>query len=406
MYWGYGRYCTVPRKIHEVILSPVEERFLTSITHAGRDFTAREILHAQVLLHSNDAHPDTKQSNKEIAEWLGISATTVNAIRRAYADGGLDAALYRKTRVTPPVAAKITGDVEARIIATALGPAPEGYARWTLRLLAEYCQEHEYVVEISHTRIGELLNTNELKPHLSEYWCIPKQNDPFFVANMEDVLTIYQLPYDPDVPVLCMDEMPTQLLGEVRARINAKPIHLDPETELPQHGYCEKIDYEYKRCGTASIFMFTEPLGGWRHAIASPRRTRVDWAQMMREIADVYYPDCKRIILVSDNLNTHTKAAFYEAYPPKTAFRLAQRFEMHHTPKHGSWLNMAETELSALSMQCVGKTRVDNLEELNEMIRGWEADRNHRQIGVNWQFTTADARIKLRRLYPKPVFES
>lgn len=396
----------MPKKRHDVILSPAEVRFLKSITHAGRDYTAREILHAQVLLHSNDADPKTKQSNKEIAVWLGISATTVNAIRRAYAESGLDAALHRKTRVTPPVAAKITGDVEARIIATALGPAPDGYSRWTLRLLAEYCQEKEYVVEISHTRIGELLNSNELKPHLSEYWCIPKQNDPFFVANMEDVLSVYQRPYDWRVPVLCMDEMPIQLLGEIRERICACPIHTDPETELPKPGYSEKIDYEYKRCGTASIFMFTEPLGGWRHAIARPTRTRLDWAQMMRHVADDYYSDRDRIILVSDNLNTHTPAAFYEAYSPETAFRLAQKFEMHHTPKHGSWLNMAETELSALSMQCVGKTRTDKLEDLNEMLAAWEKDRNSKQIGVNWQFTTQDARIKLRRLYPKPIFES
>lgn len=396
----------MPKRKYDVILSPAEEHFLKSITRAGKNYTAREILHAQVLLHSNDADQDAKQSNKEIAAWLGISATTVNAIRRAYAESGLDAALHRKTRVAPPVAAKITGDVEARIIATALGPAPDGYSRWTLRLLAEYCQEKEYVVEISHTRIGELLNSNELKPHLSEYWCIPKQNDPFFVANMEDVLSIYQRPYDRQVPVICMDEMPIQLLGEVRERICARPIHTDPETELPKPGYSEKIDYEYKRCGTASIFMFTEPLGGWRHAIAQPTRTRLDWAQMMRRVADEYYPDRDRIILVSDNLNTHTPAAFYEAYSPETAFRLSQKFEMHHTPKHGSWLNMAETELSALSMQCVGKTRTDKLEDLNEMLAAWEQDRNRKQIGVNWQFTTRDARIKLRRLYPKPIFGS
>lgn len=203
-----------------------------------------------------------------------------------------------------------------------------------------------------------------------------------------------------------MDEMPVQLLGEVRSRITAKPLHTDPETEIPGAGYCQKIDYEYKRCGTASIFMFTEPLGGWRHAVAKPLRTRPDWAEMMRELADQYYPDCERIILICDNLNTHTPAAFYEAFQPETAFRLAQKFEMHHTPKHGSWLNMAETELSALSMQCVGKTRTEKLEDLNAMLEVWETDRNKKQIGVNWQFTTEDARIKLRRRYLKPVFET
>jgi hypothetical protein len=250
-----------------------------------------------------------------------------------------------------------------------------------------------------------MLNTNELKPHLSKYWCIPKQNDPSFVANMEDILGIYQRPYNKDLPVICMDEKPLQLLGEVRERISAQPLHLDADTQLPSPGYCQKIDSEYVRCGTASIFMFTEPLGGWRHVSALRHRTKGDYARMMKQIAEEYYPDCEKIILVSDNLNTHSKAAFYEAFSPPTAYWLSQKFEMHYTPKHGSWLNIAETELSSLSIQCLGKRRIDTLDELNFTIANWETSRNQKQIGVNWQFTADDARIKLKRLYPKPLFQ-
>ena len=394
----------MPKKKFTVALSSKEEAFLKSITHAGNEHSARTILHAQVLLHSNDNEPALKKDNRTLAEWYDISPTTVNQIRKTYSENGLEAALYRKTRITPPVASKITGDFEAKVIATALGAPPEGYSRWTLRLLAEHCMEKQYIVSISHTTIGEMLNSNELKPHLSKYWCIPKQNDSSFVANMEDILGIYQLPYCKDVPVICMDEKPIQLLGEVRERISASPLRLDPDTRLPKPGYCEKIDSEYIRCGTASIFMFTEPLGKWRHVSALAHRTKGDYAKMMKQLADEYYPDCQKIILVSDNLNTHNKAAFYEAFPPETAYRLAQKFEMHYTPKHGSWLNIAETELSSLSIQCLGNRRIDSIEELNDAMNHWEKERNQKQIGVSWHFTAEDARIKLKRLYPKPLF--
>lgn len=252
----------MPKKKYNVVLSTIEENFLQSITHCGNGYSARAVLHAQILLHSNDSKPALKKDNRELAEWFDISPTTVNQIRKSYAENGLEAALYRKTRITPPVASKITGDFEAKVIASALAPPPDGYSRWTLRLLAEYCMEKQYIVSISHTKVGELLNSNELKPHLSKYWCIPKQNDSSFVSNMEDVLGIYQRSYDKKVPVICMDEKPLQLLGDARERIAARPLQLEPDTQIPQPGYCEKIDSEYIRCGTASIFMFTEPLGG------------------------------------------------------------------------------------------------------------------------------------------------
>lgn len=173
---------------------------------------------------------------------------------------------------------------------------------------------------------------------------------------------------------------------------------------MPKPGEVEKIDSEYVRCGTASIFMFTEPLGGWRHVKALKTRKKGDFALMMREICDIYYPDAEKIVIVADNLNTHNNVSFYETFPPDIAFRLAQKFEFHYTPKHGSWLNIAETELSSLSMQCLGNQRIDCVEDLNEIIAKWESDRNIRQKGISWRFTAEDARIKLKRLYPTPLF--
>ena len=195
-----------------------------------------------------------------------------------------------------------------------------------------------------------------------------------------------------------------QLLDEIRARVAAKPAVLGPDDEILTPGKPKRIDSEYVRCGTSCIFMFTEPLGGWRHVVALKSRKKEDYAVLMREIRNEYFPNAEKIIIVSDNLNIHSKATFYEAFPPKEAFGLSHIFDIHYTPVHGSWLNIAESELSSLSTQCLGDLRIKSVEELNEALRAWESDRNNRQNGVNWQFTTEDARIKLKRLYPTPIF--
>ena len=394
----------MPESKYKIKLSDTEIERLKSITHKGKT-SAREIMHANILLITNDGTPEQKKNNREVAEILGISANRVNEVRKTYAKEGIDAALSRKTRLSPAVASKITGKFEAQVIATALSPAPVGRANWTLRLLAEYCMERKYIVNISHTAIGEMLNSNEVKPHLSKYWCIAKENDARFVSYMEDVLGIYQRPYDPQIPVVCMDEKPIQLLGEIMDRVSAKPLRTDPETGLVKHGELEKVDYQYERCGTASIFMFTEPLAGWRYVKALESRTKGDFAMMIKQIGDDHYPDVERVILVADNLNTHTVSSFYEAFPPKTAYALAQKFEFHYTPLHGSWLNIAECELSSLAVQALKNQRVDSIESLNDILSHWQTDRNSRQKGVNWQFTNDDARIKLKRLYPNPIFD-
>ena len=393
----------MPKEKYKVELTEDESKQLKEITHKGNKFSARTIMHANVLLQTNDA-TSGKKTDRGIADMFSISKTTVNQIRKAYATEGLNGALYRKTRLTAPILSKIAGEFEALAIAAALSPAPQERARWTLRLLAEHCMEKQYIVSISYVTIGEMLNTNQVKPHISEYWCIPKENDAGFVANMEDVLNIYQRPYNPSVPVICMDEKPIQFLDEARQRIKAKPLRIDPDTDVAKEGYTEKIDSEYVRCGHGSIFMVTEPLAGWRHVEARDTRKKEDFALIMRKVMEERFMQAEKIILVADNLNTHNKASFYEAFEPKAAFRMAQKFEFHYTPTHGSWLNIAECELSSLAKECLGNRRINSTDSLNEVLSLWEGDRNKRQKGVNWQFTADDARIKLKRLYPTPMF--
>ena len=206
---------------------------------------------------------------------------------------------------------------------------------------------------------------------------------------MEDVLAVYARPYSECNPVVCMDEKPYQLLDHVR-----KPLPMKP-------GHTEKIDNEYQRNGTCSIFIFTELLSGWRHAQALPTRTKVDWAAKIKWLADEQYPLAEKIVLVMDNLNTHAISSLYETFRPEEAFRLAQKLEIHFTPKHGSWLNIAEIELSSLASQCLDNRRIPNIDALNGELSAWHTKRNSQQKGVDWHFTTADARIKLKRLYPQ-----
>ena len=205
---------------------------------------------------------------------------------------------------------------------------------------------------------------------------------------MEDVLDVYARPYDATRPMVCMDETNKQLLEEVREPLPMKP------------GQPARSDNEYRREGVANLFMFFEPLAGWRRVNVTDRRTRHDWAEAMRELADVHYPHAEKIVVVLDNLNTHDAASFYEAFSAPEAHRLAHRFEFHYTPKHGSWLNMAEIELSVLGRQCLDR-RIPDKQALSAEVSAWEAKRNHDAVKVDWQFTTDDARIKLKHLYPK-----
>jgi hypothetical protein len=222
---------------------------------------------------------------------------------------------------------------------------------------------------------------------LKEEWCIPPEANAAFVCAMEDVLDIYHLPDDPRYPTVCFDETSKQLVGEI-----ATPLPLEP-------GQPERYDYEYERNGVQNLFLFFCPLRNWRHVKVTDRRTKVDYAECMRELVDDLLPDAVCIRVVQDNLNTHTPAALYEAFPPAEARRILDKLEFHYTPKHGSWLNMAEIELSVLSRQCLDR-RIPDKETLEQETTAWEQTRNAKAATVNWRFTTADARIKLKRLYP------
>ena len=222
-----------------------------------------------------------------------------------------------------------------------------------------------------------------------EYWVIPPEANAEFVASMEEVLETYEKPYDPDCPVVCMDEQPVQLLKETRTPIPATAKH------------AKRVDYEYERAGTANIFMFTEPLAGWREVAVRKTKTKLDWAVEMARLLEGRYAHCPKVILVCDNLNTHTKGAFYEAFEPERARRLVRRIEFRYTPKHGSWLNIAENELSSVTRQCVRGRRFADIETLQNETSAWCCEVNSTQRGVDWQMKIDDARCKLRSVYPK-----
>jgi DDE superfamily endonuclease len=226
-----------------------------------------------------------------------------------------------------------------------------------------------------------------LKPHLVKMWCIPPHANAEFAWRMEDVLATYKLPYDPRLPVVCMDESSKQLVGEVRQPLEAQP------------GRVRRRDGEYERKGTCNLFLFFEPLRGWRRVWVTDQRRRVEWAWCVKELLDVHYPDALKIRLVCDNLNTHTGGSLYEAFAPKEAKRLCDRLEFHPTPKHGSWLNMAETELSVLAGQCLDR-RMESKQLVSDEASAWGAERNRMEAKVRRRFTTEDARIKLEKLYP------
>lgn len=222
-----------------------------------------------------------------------------------------------------------------------------------------------------------------------QYWVIPPEADAEFVAHMEDVLETYAKPYDSNVPVLCMDEQPVQLVKDVKVPIAATKAH-------PR-----RVDYEYERAGVANVFMFTEPLSGWREVMIREKKTKADWAITMAELLQGRYATCSKVIVVCDNLNTHTIGAFYEVFEPERARSLVRRIEFHYTPKHGSWLNIAENELSSMTRQCVAGRRIGDIAMLQSETRAWACDVNTTQRGVDSQMKIDDARTKLTSIYPK-----
>jgi len=366
-------------KIYVVDLTEEERTFLLGFINQGTK-SARKLKRAHILLLAHEGKTD-----REIAEALHTSTPTVQRTRRRFVEGGLDRALNEDPR--PGARKKLDERGEAILETLAKSEPPEGRKRWTLQLLADRLVELKVVESISHETVRQvLIEKKGLKPWARKKWVIPSVGAEF-VWRMEDVLDVYALPYDPKRPVVCFDESPVQLIAETR-----KPLP-------PRPGQPERFDYEYKRNGTRNLFFFFQPLAGWRHVLIREHRTRVDYAYAMRYLVDELFPEADVVVVVQDNLNTHTPASLYEAFEPAEAKRILNRLEFHYTPKHGSWLNMVEIELGILSEQCLS-ARIPDEETLRCKVKAWERARNERRATVNWRFSTSDARVKLSRLYP------
>lgn len=367
-------------KKYIVTLSAEEREALQKLISSGIA-PARKLTHGRILLKA-----DVGWQDHAISEALDVSIPTIERVRQCFVEEGLEAALNRRPP-TREYKRRLDGEQEAHLIALTCSAPPPGYKRWTLRLLADKMVILEYVESVSHETIRQVLKTNVLKPWLKREWCIPPEANAEFVYHMEDVLDVYKRPADPTHPIVCFDENPVQMVSETR-----QPLPMQP-------GQPECYDYEYRREGVANLFIFFAPLQNWRHVKVTDRRTKADWAECMRDLVDVHFPAAQVITVVEDQLNTHNPAALYEVLPPTEAKRILDRLEFHFTPKHGSWLNMAEIELSVLSRQCLDQ-RIPNQTILTQETMAWEADRNGNGATVNWRFTTEDARIKLKRLYP------
>jgi transposase len=316
-----------------------------------------------------------------------VSGSTVYRTKRRFVEGDLARALDEEPR--PGAARKLSGPEEALLVATACSSPPEGRARWTLELLAGEMvrlTEHQH---LSRETVRRRLAENALKPWRQKRWCVPRV-DGEYVARMEDVLDLYAEAPDPKRPVVCFDESPTQLIGEVRQPLPPEP------------GRPARYDYEYRRNGTANLFVALDAHRPWRKVKVTERRTAADFAACMRELAEVDFPDAERIRVVLDNLSTHAPGSLYEAFPAPEARRVLRRLEFHFTPKHASWLNMAEIEIGVLRGQCLDR-RIGERGQLEREIAAWERARNAAGARVQWLFTTEKARAKMGRAYPVPA---
>jgi len=366
---------------YRIELSQAERDELRALLSGG-NHPVRKLKRAQILLAA-----DAGSTDEAIAASVTVGGSTVYRTKRRFVEISLAAALTEEPR--PGAARKLSGKEEALLVATACSKPPPGCARWTLELLAgEFVKltEHE---ELSRETVRRRLAENHLKPWRKDMWCIPKV-DAEYVARMEDVLDLYAEPADPKYPVVCFDESPTQLIGEVRPAIPARP------------GKLERYDCEYKRNGTANLFVFLDAHRPWRHVKVTDRRAAEDFATCMRDLVDIHYPKAKRIRVVLDNLSTHSAAALYQALPAPEARRILRRIEFHFTPKHASWLNMVEIEIGVLRSQCLDR-RIDCRQMLVREIAAWQRRRTDSGARIKWMFSTDHARTKMRRAYPKPT---
>ncbi len=369
---------------YRVELSEAERAQLAALLSGGKH-AARKIKRAQILLAA-----DAGVGDEAIAASVSVGGSTVYRTKRRFVEGNLELALSEETR--PGAPRKLSGKETALLVATACSSPPKGRKRWTLKLLAGTMvslTEHE---GLSYETVRRRLAEDDLKPWRRDMWCIPHV-DGTYVARMEDVLDLYAEEADPRHPVVCFDESPTQLIGEVREPIPAEP------------GQPERYDCEYRRNGTTNLFVFLDAHRPWRHVKVTEHRTARDFAVCMRDLADIHYPNAEMIRVVMDNLSTHNPGALYETFPPPEAHRILQRLEFHYTPKHASWLNMVEIEIGVLRGQCLDR-RIGEREILIAEIEEWQRLRNTAGDRIKWKFTTQKARDKLARAYPDTTKES
>jgi len=363
----------------------VEERDeLTKLLSAGT-CSARKLKRAQILLAA-----DVGASDEAIERTIGASGSTIYRTKRRFVEVSLEAALSEGPR--PGAERKLSGKEEALLIATACSKPPAGRARWTLELLADEFIKLTSHASLSRETVRRRLAENDLKPWRKDMWCIPEV-DAEYVARMEDVLDLYAEDPDPKRPVICFDESPTQLIGEVREPIPARP------------GQLERFDCEYRRNGTANLFIFLDAHRSWRKVKVTDRRAAQDFATCMRELSEVHFPKAETIRVVLDNLSSHSPSALYRTFPAAQARRILRRLEFHYTPKHASWLNMVEIEIGVLRSQCLDR-RISSQPLLETEIAEWEQARNRSGARINWMFTAEKARAKMAGAYPNPINES
>src|SRR5882724_4517251 len=366
---------------YRVELSEAERAQLAALLSGGKH-AARKIKRAQILLAA-----DAGVGDEAIAASISVGGSTVYRTKRCFVEGNLELALNEETR--PGAPRKLSGKQTALLVATACSSPPKGRKRWTLKLLAGTMvslTEHE---GLSYETVRRRLAEDDLKPWRRDMWCIPHV-DGTYVARMEDVLDLYAEEADPKHPVVCFDESPTQLIGEAREPIPAEP------------GQPERYDCEYRRNGTANLFVFLDAHRPWRHVKVTDRRAAEDFAVCLRELTDVHFPKAERIRVVLDNLSTHFPGSLYQAFPPCEARRVLRRLEFHHVPKHASWLNMVEIEIGVLRSQCLDR-RIATQKHLVSEIAAWERQRNASGARIKWMFTTEKARAKMGRAYPSPL---
>lgn len=362
---------------YRVTLSEAERAVLNDLIAGGRT-SARVLKRVQILLAAADG-----VTEEQIASVARTSAATIYRIKRRFVEEGLDAALCEAPR--PGGARKLSGKEEALLIATACSDPPAGRAQWTLELLAEAMVRLTPHVSLSDETVRRRLHESEVRPWQQKMWCVPTINSEY-VARMEDVLDLYEAPADPKRPVVCFDESPTQLIGEVRA----------PQPVAP--GTPARIDYEYARHGSVNLFITYDVHRGWRHVEVTQQRTSQQFAWQMKALVDEHYPEAECIRVVMDNLSTHTAAALYDTFAPIEARRILRKLEIHYVPKHASWLNMVEIEIGVLKEQCLDRRIADAATLVREIV-AWESLRNEAGTRIRWRFTTEHARQKLGRVY-------